>query len=133
MLKVGILVMLLRNLDPSNGLCNGTRLIIRHCLIRLIEAEVLTGDRAGHVTFIPQIPLISANAGLPYCICRKQFPIRVAYAMTINKSQGQMLPKVGIHIMKDVFLHGQLYIAFFHAMAPKNVSVLLQDKLHGDY
>ena len=29
-LKVGCIVMLLRNLDPTNGLCNGTRLFVQH-------------------------------------------------------------------------------------------------------
>ena len=46
-LNVGTPVMLLRNLDPSNGLCNGTKLIVHRCSTRVIEAEVLTGDRAG--------------------------------------------------------------------------------------
>lgn len=118
--------MLLRNLDPSNGLCNGTRLIVRCCSARVIEAEVLTGEHAGYVTFIPRIPLITENSGLPFPVRRKQFPIRVAYAMTINKSQGQTLPKVGICLTKNVFSHGHLYVAFSRATVIENVVVLLE-------
>ncbi|XP_042051270.1 uncharacterized protein LOC121796497 [Salvia splendens] len=43
MLKVGTLVMLLRNIDHSNGLCNGTRLIITHLGDYVLEARVLGG------------------------------------------------------------------------------------------
>ena len=40
-LKVGSIIMLLRNLDLRNGLCNGTRLIVRHMHNHVIDAEVL--------------------------------------------------------------------------------------------
>ena len=52
--------------------------------------------------------------------------------MSINKSQGQTLQKVGIHLTKDVFSHGQLYVAFSRATAPENISVLLEGFTHGD-
>ena len=125
-LKVRSPIILLRNLDASNGLCNGTRLIIRRCSARVIEAEVLTGAHAGYVCFIPRIALISEQSGLPYAVRRKQFPVRLAYAMTTNKSQGQTLHRVGISLAKDVFSHGQLYVAFSRATGPQNVSVLLE-------
>ncbi|XP_018394982.1 PREDICTED: uncharacterized protein LOC108773590, partial [Cyphomyrmex costatus] len=38
--------------------------------------------------------------------------ILTAFAMTINKSQGQTFDRVGIDLRKDVFNHGQLYVAF---------------------
>lgn len=106
-LKVGAPVMLLRNLNPAKGLCNGTRLLIRYCSTRVLEAEVMTGDHAGHITFIPRISLITETSGIPFPIRRRQFQIRVAYTMTINKSQGQTLTRVGISRR-----HGQLYVAF---------------------
>ena len=126
LLKVGSPIMLLRNLDPANGLCNGTRLIVRRCSARVVEAEVVTGDHAGYVAFIPRIALITEQSRLPFTVRRKQFPVRVAYAVTINKSQGQTLQTVGICLARDVFFHGQLYVAFSRATAVQNVSVLLE-------
>ncbi len=130
-LKIGAPVILLRNLDPSVGLCNGTRLIVRRFTMRVIEAEIITGKGAGNVAFIPRIKFISDNSDLPFTFARKQFPLRLAYAMTINKSQGQTLSHVGLHVADDVFSHGQLYVAFSRAKAPTNVKVQLPDIVLG--
>ena len=110
-LKFGAPIILLRNLDPVNGLCNGTRLICRKLQARTIEAEIITGDHQGKHLFIPRIPLLSSeDAGLPFILERKQFPVWSAFALTINKSQGQTLPHVGLYFPQPVFSHGQLYV-----------------------
>jgi ATP-dependent exoDNAse (exonuclease V) alpha subunit len=130
-LKIGALVILLRNLDPLAGLCNGMRLIVRRFTMRVVEVEIITGKWAGNVAFIPRIKFISDNNGLPFTFARKQFPLRLAYAMTINKSQGQTLSHVGLHLTDDVFSHGQFYVAFSRAKAAENVKVQLLDIVHG--
>ncbi|XP_039690648.1 ATP-dependent DNA helicase PIF1-like [Medicago truncatula] len=45
-LKVGCPVMLMRNIDQANGLCNGTRLTVTHLGKSTIVATVITGKRA---------------------------------------------------------------------------------------
>ena len=42
---------------------------------------------------------------------RKQFPIKLSFAMTINKAQGQTLNQVAVFLKQPCFSHGQLYVA----------------------
>uniref|UniRef100_A0A0L8G6R7 DNA helicase Pif1-like 2B domain-containing protein n=1 Tax=Octopus bimaculoides TaxID=37653 RepID=A0A0L8G6R7_OCTBM len=86
-LKVGSPVMLIRNLN-SPTLCNGTRLVITKLLLNVIEATIMTICGKGQDVFTPQIPLVPSAADLPFTFCRVQFPIRLSYSMSINKSQG---------------------------------------------
>uniref|UniRef100_A0A453BGH0 ATP-dependent DNA helicase n=1 Tax=Aegilops tauschii subsp. strangulata TaxID=200361 RepID=A0A453BGH0_AEGTS len=87
--KINCPVILLRNLDPHNGLCNGTRLMIRAFQDNAIDAEIIGGQHAGKRVFIPRIPMSpSKDTSLPFKLKRKQFPIRLSFAMTINKAQG---------------------------------------------
>ncbi|XP_057290338.1 uncharacterized protein LOC130613035 [Hydractinia symbiolongicarpus] len=116
-LKTGAIVMLLRNININNGLCNGTRLIIRRLHDNCVDAEVLTGNAIGDRVLIPRVQLAPSDTGMPFVLRRRQLPLRLSYAMTINKAQGQTLEKVGILLRRPCFSHGQLYVAFSRARA----------------
>ncbi|XP_065683650.1 ATP-dependent DNA helicase PIF1-like [Hydra vulgaris] len=103
--------MLLRNLDLKAGLCNGTRLIVRALQNNYIDGQVLTGVSVGKRVFVPRVQLTQSDSNLPFTLKRRQFPVRLAYSMTINKSQGQTFDKVGIYLKNPCFSHGQLYVA----------------------
>ena len=92
-LKTGVPVMLLRNLQPPI-LCNGTRLFIKTLNQNVLEATVLTGYGKGTNVYIPRIPIRPTD--LPFKFERLQFPLKLAFTFTINKSQGQSLKCTGV-------------------------------------
>jgi ATP-dependent DNA helicase PIF1 len=125
-LKVGCPIILIRTLDASGGLCNGTRLSITALKQRLIQATILSGTHCGKTAFIPRINLVTASSSpLPFNLRRRQFPIRLAFGMSINKSQGQSLERVGIYLQTPVFAHGQLYVAVSRATDYKQIYISL--------
>lgn len=42
---------------------------------------------------------------------REQFPVQLAFAMSINKAQGQTLEKMGLVLETQAFSHGHIYTA----------------------
>ncbi|XP_016206205.1 ATP-dependent DNA helicase PIF1-like [Arachis ipaensis] len=126
-LKVGVPVMLLRNIDQSSGLCNGTRLQVRKLGNHVIEYEVLTSNNVGHIALIPRMNMVPTNETIPVRFQRRQFLIIVSFAMTINKSQRQILSHVGLYLPKPVFTYGQLYVALSRVKSKKSLKVLLMN------
>jgi hypothetical protein len=64
-------------------------LVIRGFQNNSIDAEIVNEDHARTRVFIPRILMSpSEDLTLPFKFKRKQFPIRLSFAMTINKAQG---------------------------------------------
>lgn len=151
-LKVGVPIILLRNLDPGSGLCNGTRLMVTDLARFVIKAQIMTGDFKGDIVLIPRIALDHSDdvsllsegfdlicspfsfcdarfsysvQTLPFTLRRLQFPVKLAFSLTINKSQGQSLDVVALDLTTSVFSHGQLYVALSRATSSNRLAILL--------
>jgi len=115
-------------LAKSNGLCNGRRLICCSFQKNVIEVEIATRNHQGKRVFLPRILLTSSNdIRFPFTLKIKQFLIRLAFALTINKSQGQTIPYVGIYLPEHVFSHGQLYVTFSKSKSQQNIKLLIKN------
>ncbi|XP_020985847.1 uncharacterized protein LOC110274849 [Arachis duranensis] len=127
-LKTGVAVMLLRNIDQTSGLCNGTRLIVNKLGSNVIGATVVSGRNIGDKVYIPRMNLIPSNLGLSFKFQRRQFSLTVCFAMTINMSQGQSLSYVRLYLSKSVFTHEQLYVALSRVKSRSGLRVLILDE-----
>lgn len=123
-LKVNAIIMLIRNLNVNQGLCNGTRLRVIAMQNNVIEAKIVSGTRAGEIAFIPRIT-ISCRDKYQFILYRHQFPIKLAFAMTINKSQGQTFDYIGIDLSSQCFSHGQLYVALSRVRSLDSICIKL--------
>ena len=109
------------------GRCNGTRLRLLSYHRRLLKVQILNGSHEGQETYTPRIDLISEGEELPFALKRRQFPIKLALGVTINKSQGQSLQTVGVWLPEPCFTHGQLYVALSRSGIPQNTKLLMHD------
>ena len=126
-LKIGAPVILLRNLCPKEGLCNGTRMTItrlgRSCIGGIISGGVFNGE----FRLLPRIDLTTLEGDLPFILTRRQFPIRLCFAMTVNKSQGQSLTTAGVDLRIPAFTHGQLYVALSRVTSLDGLTLLFSE------
>ncbi|KAH9558543.1 hypothetical protein CY35_06G014300 [Sphagnum magellanicum] len=130
-LQEGCPIVLLRNM--TSGLANGTKLIVIQLMQHVIEGEVITGPTKGQRVFIPRLSITLLNTErMPFTLLRHQLPVHPAFAMTINKAQGQTLKMVDIFLPKPVFTHGQLYVTMSHIGCREGVKLLVPDGWKND-
>jgi hypothetical protein len=83
----------------------------------VLKVRLIGGDHDGELALIPRSTLSPSVHALDKAIHfkRREFLIQLAFALTINKAQGQSVKNVGIDLRHPVFSHGQLYVALSRA------------------
>uniref|UniRef100_A0A0D3A348 ATP-dependent DNA helicase n=1 Tax=Brassica oleracea var. oleracea TaxID=109376 RepID=A0A0D3A348_BRAOL len=74
--------------------------------------------------FLPRIILSESVTKHPFTLETRQFPIRLCYAMTINKSQGQSLKGVVLYLPQPAFTHGQLYVGLSRVTTKSGLKII---------
>ena len=112
------------------GLCNGTRMIIMQLTNKIVERRIINSNNTNEKVYIRRIEMTVRESKWPFTLKRRQFPLKICYAMTINKSQGQSLNKVGLYLEDEIFNHGQLYVALSRVTSPKGLHILIHDSIN---
>jgi len=124
-LKVGAIIMILRNINPSLQVVNGTKCVLTGFYNTYLKAIKLDNkgrreqrlNEHGEMEYVEiNIPRITMtfHMGKEPCriaVTRKQYPVALTSAMTTNKSQGQTLKFVGVDLREKPFAHGQTFVA----------------------
>jgi hypothetical protein len=133
--------MIIKNYAP--GIVNGTLCKLISYSRDVVHVQLLTGSRKRSVVMLPRctfqvlpgqqalhisthcvIFILLEASGLPYAFTRTQFPLSVAYAVTVHKSQGQTYKNIGLFFTGHPFAHGQLYVALSRVHGWENIVVL---------
>ena len=115
-LKPGAQVMFVKN-DSEHRWVNGTMGIVRHLTDETIQVEVNNGDgiftvQRDHWDALQYRYDETTDSIITEIIGQyKQFPLMLAWAVTIHKSQGQTLDNVFLDLGRGIFAPGQLYVA----------------------
>ena len=123
-LKLGCLIFFIRNINFDSGLVNGRKGIVRGISQHVLDIEVLA--EGSPLVKVPRICFEVQVGSRGITFHRIQYPVKVCYATTINKAQGNTLKLVGLDLRGDVFCHGQLYVAVSRATSRDNAVCLVQ-------
>uniref|UniRef100_A0AC34FIM2 ATP-dependent DNA helicase n=1 Tax=Panagrolaimus sp. ES5 TaxID=591445 RepID=A0AC34FIM2_9BILA len=129
-IKKGAIVMLIKNLSVFTGLCNGTRMQIIDFTDEFLKCKILSGPRskANELIYLPRCKFeyggCLSEPGVRFT--RTQFPVKLSFAISINKAQGQTLNRVGLLFChgKECFSHGQLYTAMSRVRTKASLKIL---------
>jgi hypothetical protein len=122
--------MLFHNINTANSLYNRTKLILLAIKTYILEYWILDRKIARNMVFILRISLELSNKDLPIPLSHQQFSVHLAFVITINKSQEQLVRYVGLDLWIYVFSHGQLYITLSYCTFRDRIKVLFLEVQH---
>jgi len=128
-LKVNDICTVTRALKTSE-IATNSRVRIIKISSKVIKAELLDGS--SRVVLIPKIRFkFKLKYGESYQMMSCQFPLRLAYCMTYNKSQSQTFHRILLDAVEEPFTHGHLYVAMSRITNCDNIRTFItQEQLH---
>ena len=123
------MVLIIRTLDPSEGLMNGVRVCIHHIGVRVLGVIRITDFHLDDppVFLLPRMTFVcSYGVHNAKNVTRRQFPVRPCAAMTVHKSQASTMDRVVVDLRSDVFEHGQLYVALSRVRSAHDIAILIR-------
>jgi hypothetical protein len=128
-LRIGTPVMCMQNLDVANGICNGTTMIVEQLCANIVWVKVKTRFGLRSHPIAPTRFIYSSNG---FKFTRTQLPIRVAFAVTINRAQGATYDYVALHATYPIWAHGMLFVAVTRVTSPEGLTILCDPNLMVD-
>lgn len=122
-LCIGAQVMLIKNLNVAAQLCNGSRGIITGFAP---QGQPIVRFLHGH-EMIMQTAVWSMRVSETARIRRTQFPVRLAFAVSIHKSQGSTLDLARVDLGQKIFSEGQMYTCVSRARCLEGLSIIALD------
>ena len=123
LLKVNDICRIMRPMKSSD-LATNSLVQILHIGRAVIKVRVLTGKK--QVVLIPRMKFsFTLKYGRSFNITRTQFPLCLAYAMSVNKSQGQTKNRILQDARIEAFAHGQTYVARSRVTDRRNIKVYI--------
>jgi len=130
-LSVGMVVVVLRNIDPKRRILNGSRFVIHDIhpkgrLLTLVRPEDYGKENPDYI-LLPRISFDCRLIDRSGRLQRKQFPVRPAYGLTIHKSQSATMSRAVSDCRLPMQQHGQLYVAWSRVRSPDDLAVIMRD------
>jgi hypothetical protein len=125
-IKIGVPVMIIRNICHPH-LVNGRVLIVKRFTNRCIFLDI---PGTTHSFVLHRIDFLFYCNGMR--VRRRQFPIRLAFASTVHKSQGRTLSRVVVDLRSNFFTPGQLYVALSRTRRAQDILILYQNENESD-
>jgi hypothetical protein len=97
--------------SPVSLSSNHSPILTSTLILGFIQGKILTGPFKDNEVLVPKITLFpEGDSTVKVLFYRYQFPVSLAFAMTINKNQGKSMNYVGLVLENQPFAHGQLYV-----------------------
>ena len=121
-LEVGTMIMFIRKLNFNINAINGRKA----SLPRLIATLARLFAEGEPTILVPRITFEEHVSSNGISFHQHQYLLRIAYAMTVNKSQWQTLHTVGLDLRDDPFSHGLLQVALSRAQGSQHMHCLVE-------